>query len=270
MRNDRVPELPPGRVLAWSETLLDDPARTAGPPAVALWRPAGVTAAIGLGQSPAVELDEDAMRRDGVALVRRQSGGGAVLLYPGVLCWEALASLEAMGGTACEWSIRRAYAFLTQPVLGALRGMGLDAAQAGICDISLPGRDGGAARKLAGTAQLRRRNMVLVHGSLLVDPDMAMLPRYLRTPSEEPEYRRGRTHRDFCLSVAEAMGEAEREVDGELPDAVGCAVAGAATALGWEVLKPPVELTGSALTLEEAKYGSDGWNRDRKRDWERV
>ncbi|MCC8116632.1 MAG: hypothetical protein LIP18_05695, partial [Planctomycetes bacterium] len=79
------PLLPPQTVLAWSEALLDE--TSPDRPILALWRPAGKNVAIGISQDPERELEVAALRRDGVGLVRRQSGGGAVLLFPGVLCW---------------------------------------------------------------------------------------------------------------------------------------------------------------------------------------
>lgn len=254
----------PSFALAWSEARVD--AAGEGAPTLALWLPEGETVALGIGQSAARELDIEAVRRDGVRVVRRQSGGGAVLLYPGVLCWEAWAgtaeiAARSSAGAGGGSGIRQAYAVLTHPVLAALRGMGIDAFQAGICDVSVR-RDGWEhPKKLAGTAQLRRRSAVLVHGSLLVNPDIGRLARYLGFPSEQPEYRRDRSHRDFCVSVAELAG------GGDAPGfmrRVAEAIVSEATAAGWATTTPPEELDGAASALERDKYRSDAWN------WERI
>jgi lipoate-protein ligase A len=37
----------------------------------------------------------------------------------------------------------------------------------------------------------------LYSATLLVDPDLDLVERYLAHPPREPEYRRGRPHRDF-------------------------------------------------------------------------
>ena len=250
----------PATALAWSEARVDEADRRG--PALALWLPAGITVAIGIGQRPEVELDVDAMRRDGVALVRRQSGGGAVLLYQGVLCWEAWAGVEEIekfspGGSG----IRPSYVALSQPVTRALRGMGVEAFHAGICDVSVQADGWPHPRKLAGTAQLRRRDKVLVHGSLLVHPDLDILSKYLRFPSEQPDYRRDRSHRDFCVSVAELSAGPH---DAAFMSRMAGAVVGEALAMGWETFTPPAALDAGAATLETEKYLSDQWN------WEKI
>lgn len=263
-RNKRPPpRLEPPAALAWSESVLENPERRAGSPALALWRSRGVWAAIGLAQKPEVELYDEELRQGGAGLVRRQSGGGAVLLYPGVICWEAWASLSAMREDGGDGGIRHAYTFLSRPVVAALTHFGLPVFAAGICDLSVPAANG-EARKLAGTAQLRRKETVLVHGSLLVDPDLDLLARSLRRPSDEPEYRRGRSHRDFCTSVAECLGR--EQPGGEALEAeTAAAITIAGEEMGWDVLTPPEIPTGAAAELEIGKYRSPDWNWHRHR-----
>lgn len=251
----------PARVLAWSEARVDDDGESG--PALALWLPRGVSVALGLAQKTDLELDCEAVRRDGIGLVRRQSGGGAVLLYPGVLCWEAWASFEAIESGAGSSGIRETYRFLSGPVMEGLRRMGLEPFQAGICDISVPGEGGGEALKLAGTAQLRRRRKALVHGSLLVDADVGLLGRYLKMPSQQPEYRIGRSHRDFCVTVAEALGGGWAK--GDLLSRVARRIREATAEAGWRETSPPSELDPAALELFRGKYANGEWNWNKHR-----
>lgn len=262
MPSDGIVEAAPPRALAWSEWLLDRLSSADGSPALALWLPAGVTVALGLSQSPERELVLDAVARDRVGVVRRQSGGGAVVLYRGVLCWEAVSPVAAMVEAEGEAGIRKSYEFLSRPVITALNRLGLGVHRAGVCDLSLDWR--GTKRKVAGTAQLRRRDAVLVHGSLLVDPDLELLSRYLRLPDDQPDYRRGRSHRDFCASVAEILEDMKRPP----PTIAGLAgmVAAEVAELGWKVLSVPERLPDAAALLERRKYLSDGWNWERRRD----
>lgn len=251
----------PASALAWSEARVDEPGGEGV--SMALWLPEGTTVALGLGQSPEKEADAEALARDGVGLVRRQSGGGAVLLFEGVLCWEAWADLGEVerihpGGSG----IRQCYAALSKPVVDGLARLGIEAFHAGICDVSVrvPGEE--RARKLAGTAQLRRRDRVLVHGSLLVSADVGLLSRYLRFPSEQPDYRQGREHGDFCTTVARLI---EPGAEGTVfMRRVAGAIASTALADGWRVLTPPARLDAAAEALLAGKYGSRGWN------WEKI
>lgn len=261
----QAPVLHPAAALAWSEARVDDAASVG--PYIAIWRPQGVTVAIGIGQTPAVELEIDAMRRDGVALIRRQSGGGAVLLYDGVVCWEAWADLDEIDRRYPDGSgIRQTYRALCLPVVEGLAELGVQAFHAGICDIShaYEGEAERPPRKLAGTAQLRRKTRALVHGSLLVCPDLDRLADYLKFPSDQPDYRKDRSHREFCTSVAEALG-LDVGADG-LMDKVTQAISRQALQAGWSVVQPVGEGDDPRRdALERDKYRSDGWNWERKR-----
>lgn len=262
------PLLTPASALAWSEAAVDGWTGQRGP-CIGLWRPRGVTVAIGIGQTPEVEADAGAMRRDGVSLLRRQSGGGAVLLYDGVLCWEAWAGFEELEKRQHDGSgIRQTYRALCRPVIEGLSSVGLNVFHAGICDISY--RDGNASpQKIAGSAQLRRRDRALVHGSLLVCPDLELLEKYLRQPSDQPEYRQNRTHEEFCTSVARLLewrGGGE-----ELIGMVAQKIAGAARNDGWQICAVGSEAPGDgkikerADTLEQEKYCLHEWNWEKKR-----
>ena len=122
---------------------------------------------------------------------------------------------------------------------------------------------GGNPRKVAGTAQYRYKRNVLVHGVLLVDADIGELSRHLVFPSSQPDYRQDRTHRDFCISLAELpAGGAFSEAG--LMAALCAAIAGAAAATGWDALIPPEKLDGDALRLETVKYRNSDWN------WKRI
>ncbi len=260
MSNPRPPERDAAGVLAWSEAALD--AEGGDSPAIALWRPKGVAVAMGVSQSSERDILPEAIRRDGAALVRRASGGGSVVLCDGVLCWEAwagCASIRRIDGCHGDGGIRAAYRALSLPVVRGLSLLGVAAFQAGVCDIAAD--VGGAPRKLAGTAQLRRRDRALVHGSLLVNADLALLARYLPEPENAPEYRAGRGHGAFCANVAGLLPAA-------VPDslsAVAAAIAGTALSLGWDVRVPPDELPPEAERLLREKYRNEGWNWNRDR-----
>lgn len=259
MKNNGAP--PPFRdpplALAWSEDLAN--AGGLDRPALALWRPEGVYAALGLAQDPARELALDPDGRLGIPVVRRQSGGGAVLLYPGVLCWEALTPMDAIDAALGENAgIRGAYDFLSRPVTEGLGRLGVAAFRAGISDLSTTCPDG-QIRKIAGTAQSRKRDTVLVHGALLVGADVAEMGKYLSFPSAQPDYRRDRSHRDFCVSIAQLPAAAG--VDGEtLMARVAEAVRAALATAGWTETDLPEALSGEAALLENEKYRNDDWN----------
>jgi lipoate-protein ligase A len=58
-------------------------------------------------------------------------------------------------------------------------------------------------KKCVGTSLFRSRNYLLYQASLLIDLDVAAIERYLAHPSAEPDYRKGRRHRDFLCGLRE-------------------------------------------------------------------
>jgi lipoate-protein ligase A len=58
-------------------------------------------------------------------------------------------------------------------------------------------------RKFLGSSLFRRRRLLFYQASLLVSANLSLLDRYLAHPSREPEYRRGRSHRDFVTNLCQ-------------------------------------------------------------------
>ena len=65
----------------------------------------------------------------------------------------------------------------------------------GISDLAVEGK------KFSGNAQQRKRDHLLHHGTLLYSFDLDLLPRYLKAPPRQPEYRAQRAHEDFLGNV---------------------------------------------------------------------
>lgn len=253
-----IPLLSPAHALAWSEDMTE---RHDSGVSISLWRPAGLTLALGLSQRAETELNMQAVAVDRVAVIRRHSGGGAVLLGPGVLCWESIADNKALADFS---GLRQAYEFLTQPVRLALAELGIKAVSAGISDLSVI--NGNKRQKIAGTAQLRKKNNILVHGSLLVDIDIGIFEKYLAFPSEVPDYRDNRKHDEFCITVQDIMHKKHDNTIGILADNI----ISSALSIGWDVLPVPLELTPRQSYLCKEKYENYNWNIKRQRDWQKI
>jgi lipoate-protein ligase A len=56
-------------------------------------------------------------------------------------------------------------------------------------------------RKISGNAQARRWKALLAHGTLVVDFNFDLAGTVPLHPPREPEYRRGRSHRDFLVTL---------------------------------------------------------------------
>jgi lipoate-protein ligase A len=128
-----------------------------------------------------VRVDE--CEADGVDVLRRSSGGGAVVLGPGCLNYSLVFSLER----------RPRWHNVRQSVREILSRMS-NALGAEICDPSDLAWQG---KKVSGNAQRRTAGVFLHHGTLLYDFDPELAGRYLLEPTRQPEYRGGRAHAQF-------------------------------------------------------------------------
>ncbi len=175
------------------------PLADAQPPAVEVLEAAEVVVVVSRSRDPEREVNLERCRSDGVSVVQRPSGGGAVVLAPGVVVASALHA--ASGSLFPEPHFARFCA----AVAAALGSCGVAAvARRGVSDLCLNDR------KIAGTSLRLWRSRVLFQASVLVDVDAALLERYLAMPSRPPEYRAGRSHRAFVVTLREAGFPATR------------------------------------------------------------
>ena len=146
-------------------------------PTLRIWEWDESAVVIGSFQSYRNEVDPEGAARHGFDVVRRISGGGAMLMAAGQIITYSLyvpASLVA-GMTFAE-----SYAFLDDWVLQALRSLGIDAVYQPLNDIASPtGKIGGAAQKRLANGG------VLHHATLSYDIDGQMMTEVLRIGREK-------------------------------------------------------------------------------------
>ena len=168
----------PALHMALDEVLAREVAAGHRSPTLRIWEWAAPAVIIGSFQSLRNEVDLDEARRLGITVVRRISGGGAMLAEPGKTITY---SLYAPGSLVAGMSYAESYAYLDDWVIGALtEDLGLDAWYQPLNDIASPqGKIGGAAQKrLAGGA-------VLHHVTMAYDMDPATMLRVLRIGREK-------------------------------------------------------------------------------------
>lgn len=167
------------------------------PNTLRLWQACVPALIIGTGQEHAREANLENLRAENVPLLRRHSGGGAVAIGPGVINYSAFYRFADLPGSE---TIQGAMRAALQPVVALLTKWGLRCEFAGLSDLAVIGTDG-TLRKIAGNSQARKRRSVVCHGTLLANPDWSRIERLLRFPSSVPDYRAGRSHRDFLTSL---------------------------------------------------------------------
>ena len=154
-----------------------------------LWWGGPTAVVLGCADKPERAINVDVCEMSGIGVLKRVTGGGAVVQSQGVLNYSL-----TMPDTG-RLDIHRVFGLGTGLVINALSLFGIEAQQRGISDVAV------GDLKISGNAQARKWKSVLLHGTILVDMDYGLLEAVLRHPDREPDYRKGRSHRDFIVTL---------------------------------------------------------------------
>lgn len=224
----------PEENLACDEALLDACEEDGGAELLRFWTAAQHFVVLGYSSPLRSEVHLPACRARKIPVLRRLSGGAAVLQGPGVLNYSLILRLrpgpfQTIAGA--NRAILQRHRDAVQPLLsGAV-------AHQGDTDLTLSGR------KFSGNAQRRRRKALLFHGTFLLGLDLALLERVLPLPTRQPAYRRARAHRDFLMNLAVP------------PEAIRQALAAAWGASG----SPPAVPLKRIRLLARTRYADPAW-----------
>ena len=132
-------------------------------------------------------LDACAVRD--IPILRRDSGGGAVVLGPGCLCVALILSLDERPALT---DVAGSYATLLRAITDTLA----------IPDVTIRSTDLALGNcKFAGHAQRRLRHTLLHHGTILYGLDLGLIDTLLPEPPQRPTWRGSRRHREFLANV---------------------------------------------------------------------
>ena len=173
-----------------NDDLLESFQRT-GTPQFRVYEPPSLCAVLGAAGKPEQDLLLDRLEADGVPWLRRRGGGGTVILGPGQVV------LAVVKEVSSPFRNKEYAAEINSWIIEAIEGLGIRGAHPeGISDLAI------GEKKIAGTSIYRTRLVLFYQASLLVSNDISIFTRYLAMPAKVPEYRRGRTHEDFCTTLA--------------------------------------------------------------------
>lgn len=245
--------------MAVDEALLDAVSRRRAQPTLRLYRWTPACLSLGYFQSFAA-VDVGACRSYGVTVVRRPTGGRAIL-HDRELTYSIALPVAALDG---ESGVLQSYYRLSQGLMEGLRGLGVETTLAP----SLPLRDAhGPAcfdrpsdheillngRKLIGSAQVRRNGALLQHGSVLFRPQVEEVLRCLRLDPLEADRQR--------TAMADAVAGLD-QAGSFTPGEVGRALAAGLAAVFGVQLQPGSLSPGErdeAAQLERRKYRTPAW-----------
>jgi lipoate-protein ligase A len=195
------------------DSALLDSVKRGGPPVLRLytWSPGCIS--FGRNQTAAGLFDSAAAAARGIDLVRRPTGGLAVL-HDREITYAVVAPVHALGGP------RETYRQIHRALVVALQSLGIDArlavggaAQpptAGPCfRVPAPGEVIARGRKLVGSAQRREAAALLQHGSILLDGEQSLVAALQGSTPEDG---------DGAITVRDLLGRVPA------PDAVAAAI----------------------------------------------
>ncbi|GGF05615.1 lipoate--protein ligase family protein [Mycetocola zhadangensis] len=146
-------------------------------PTLRIWEWDGSAVVLGSFQSLKNEVDLEQAEANGFDVVRRISGGGAMLMGRGqIITYSLYVPAELVKGM----TFANSYAYLDDWVLTALRSLGIEATYQPLNDITSPaGKIGGAAQKRLGNGA------VLHHVTMSYDMDGELMAKVLRIGREK-------------------------------------------------------------------------------------
>ena len=134
----------------------------------------GDTVMVGANQILDIEIDREYALSQGISVVRRSSGGGAIYTDSGTLLFSIILPYsEDMDPKAI------ANEYFSKHVAGAIAGLGVTASPEGRNDIQID------EKKISGIAQYMKYGYLCTHGSLLFNADLEKLSRVLTVDQEK-------------------------------------------------------------------------------------
>ena len=226
----------PEENLACDEVLLDLCESGRCDELLRLWELPHYFVVLGYANQAATEANLPFCQENAIPVLRRCTGGGAVLQGPGVLNYSLILRINASEPTH---SIAATNRFILERHRDTLAPLLMAPVEwQGQTDLAIGGL------KFAGNAQRRFRRFLLFHGSFLLQLDLSLVEKTLPLPSRQPGYRVNRSHSDFLININLPVHTLK-----------------AALAKAWSATAPLAPLPLDEITrLAEQKYCLDEWN----------
>jgi lipoate-protein ligase A len=175
--------------VALEEAILESCSKGLMPPTLHIYVRDRPTVSLGYFEKVETAVDPQVLQDEQVFLVRRMSGGSTIFTDQGQLIFSLTVDQGAIPKP------EDAYALTCGVIVNALRSIGIEAEHKLPNDIVVKGR------KISGSAQTRKKGMLMVHGTLLVDTDLDRMMRVLR-----PRHDKHSRTREQMTCLREELG----------------------------------------------------------------
>ncbi|APE96185.1 lipoate--protein ligase family protein [Halodesulfurarchaeum formicicum] len=229
---------------ALDQVLLDRLDRGEIEPTVRFWYRKNRAVPLGRFQAHDDEVAADYVTDQGIDVVRRITGGGAMYVEPGNVITYSLYLPEE----DVPEDIEESYAVLDEWVLEGLRDMGLEAHHEPLNDISHP------EGKIGGSAQLRSGSAVLHHTTMSYALDIESMLKVLRIGKEKVSDKAVKSAEKRVARIADHVDEPRETVIESLKTAIDTHFGATSGSLDEATVE-------AARDLVETKFQTDTWNR---------
>jgi lipoate-protein ligase A len=179
--------------LALDEALLEEAERAESTlETLRTWESPKPGVVIGRSSRVSIEVRDEECRERQIPVLRRISGGAAVVVGPGCLMYSLVLDLRRRPELR---AIDKAHAFVLGTIAAALRAATPDVVMRGTCDLAI------GDKKFSGNSVRCKRNVLLYHGTLLYDFPLETVGRLLAMPPRRPDYRQDRKHDAFVINL---------------------------------------------------------------------
>jgi len=148
---------------------------------------------IGKNQNTIEEINTEYVESNGIHVVRRLSGGGAV--------YHDLGNLNFSFITKDDGESFHNFRKFTEPVVAALKKLGVNAELSGRNDLEVEGR------KISGNAQFSTKGKMFSHGTLLFNSEMDHVVSALKVKKDKIESKGIKSVRSRVANISEFLAE---------------------------------------------------------------
>lgn len=161
------------------------------------WNPSAVS--IGYFQNLDLEVDIAAAKEMSVDIVRRLTGGGAVYHdFYGEITYSVIAREDR---SDIPKNIIESYRYICNGLIEALKRLGITAEFKPYNDILVGGK------KISGSAQTRKKGIILQHGTLLIDVNVDKMFKLLKVPDEKIKDKIIASVKERVTSITKVLGQ---------------------------------------------------------------
>ncbi|PPE04826.1 lipoate protein ligase A [Entomoplasma ellychniae] len=166
-------------------------------PILYIWQNAN-TIVVGRNQNTYAEININEAMKDNVHIIRRNTGGGTVFHDMGNVCYSLIVNNDKNTETS--------FADVLKPIIKYLQSENLNANFSGRNDIEIDGY------KISGNAQLKSKEKVLQHGTLLFDVELPKILKYLNVDPEKIKHQKVKSKPARVANIKRLLTDINKDV----------------------------------------------------------